>query len=303
MKIRILIPFLALLFGFYACGDDSDDNDNPSSSNNNSGSTDITGTYTGEEIITYTEKSSNTVVLIDTSSESYTIKANGSSYQLEYLENGTTSHLLNISVNGNSFSGSGTVNEPWYEGETYSGTISGNRLSMNYSGEDEDQGIVYTYSSRFTGDRPPKNPGGGGSGGSDQNSLTIPGSIVGSVQGFVDCNSQELLVNFDSDSADNWWAVTVSFPNTLDMINQGTYQVVDDINRGSLASNECSISIYYDRFNIGVNDAKTLVSSGGGVATVTIVDGRRKVSMSNIPMSNPNGGSGNSISLITHCSE
>lgn len=295
----LLVVFIFLSI---SCSDDDDDSTNPSTnnnSNNNSTSTQITGTYTGTEITTYKEKGTSTILQIDTFTETYTIQASGSSYQLLYDDNGTV-HTLNLSVNGNNFTATGPPNDPWFSDETYSGSVSGNDLTMSYSGEDIDQGTAYTYTANYSGSK--SSSGGNGGGNSGTNLLSIPNESNSGVSGIVDCQSAVMEASFGTSNQDQWYAVEIGFDSDVDQLSPGTYSLVSK-STFPLASNECYIYISFQDFNSGQIDNKSFESnnSSGQFVTVSKVNGNVNVKANGVLLENIGTSHTESINVELNC--
>ena len=302
MKTRYLSMIMLIALGLFSCEKDSDSSSTSSSStNNNSSGGSIAGTYTGEEIITYTEKSSSMVVQIDTFSSVYTIKAAGSGFQLEYLENGTTSHLLDLTVSGNSFTASGPANHPWYGGETYSATISGDRLNMNYTGEEDDNGTIYTYTGSFIGDRPPTT--GGGSGGGTGGGGTGGGGTSGDYLSVSSSSAgAKLRANCDGDfdaafvgttSGEEWLLSLFHFNTCADKLGTLT------VNSGANSVNEISLELWL--VDVNGDPMITLDSEdNSGTMTVSQVGTKMKYEATNLTLDD---GSGNNYTVSFRVTE
>lgn len=280
-KIFTLVTSTFIVLSF-ACNDDSNESAQPTSpsKNGNSNTNPIVGTYTGTEITTYIEKGTSNVLLIDTVSETYSINGSGSGYQLQYDENGTI-HSLDLNVHGNNFSASGASNNIYFAGETYSGSITADNLNMTYTGEDNDQGIDYTYTANYSGIR---QSNGGNGGNNSINFLRVSGEDVGNFL-MAKC-AENFTASFEAKDNEEWH-LTIYTLQDCDGSgeNIGTFSIVE-YDTGVMAR-ECAIYLSKQDDN-GTELLDLNSQNGSATATFSNVNGKKKITISEVSLYDSN---------------
>lgn len=280
------------LLSLFACSDDASTPSGGGGTNSGGGTGgggtggggtgNYSGVYSGTQVNTYTEKGTTNVLLVDTTAESYTISGSGTSYQLQYDDNGTV-YSLNLTMNGSNFTAVGAANDPWFAGETYTGSFSGDRLSMSYNGEDSDQGIDYTYNSVFVGNRPASGGGGtGGGGGSSSNSLSVSGEDVGSFNS-ASCGSA-FSANYGTSTADWLLEIETAYDCADPNFYIGNYTVEEYDQNNAPSTTGCFIRLYKSDANNGTDLLEVFSTNSSGSVTSSSVNGKIRFSGSNVQL-------------------
>lgn len=117
---------------------------------------------------------------------------------MEYIDPDDQSRsTINLNFQNNSISGTGS-NDPndYFEGETYSGSLNGDELSLNYSGTFSND---TTYTGTFVGNRPPA----GGGGGNSSDFLNVSSFSAGNIISAA-CNGDFDAAYSGPQTADRW---------------------------------------------------------------------------------------------------
>lgn len=251
-----LIIINTLLIG---CSDDE-------TSNSPNDSVSFNGKYIGNLSYTDTEKATNHTAVWDSSNVIFEIRGTGTTYTI--MMEGDPTEVVNVTSSGNTFAGSD-------EESTYSGKLDGNLLTFREVGEDSE----YSWIGNFTGS---KTSSGGGTGGSGSNSLSVSGEAIGDFWN-ANCGS-DFTASYGVDGEYEWHLVVeTSYDCQSSNITTGSYSIVEWDQVEAPNDNECFIRLY--KLDGNTNDILDLYSrSNSGSLTISMVNGKKNVSVSNLTM-------------------
>jgi|GEM_PF-3669641 len=296
MKTRYLSMIMLIALGLFSCEKESDSNSSSSSSssnNNNGSSTSLAGTYTGKQIEVYTDQANGNVIGSDTTdNQVFVISGSGSSYTMSY-DDGTTTHSINLSYSNNTISGTGSSDpNDYFEGETYSGSLSGDQLTLNYTGVwDDSAGTIYNYTGNYVGNRPPTT-GGGSGGGTSGDYLSVSSSSAGAKLR-ANCDGDFDAAFVGTTSGEEWLLSLFHFNTCADKLGTLT------VNSGANSVNEISLELWL--VDVNGDPMITLDSEdNSGTMTVSQVGTKMKYEATNLTLDD---GSGNNYTVSFRVTE
>lgn len=276
MKRIIYVALLITSTVFSGCSDDKKTSSPSGSSTTN---VDFKGTYSTN--YTYIETSKSTGAKDTTTYTGITLEITGESPTFTITDADDSNNTLVINTSGSNFTGGAGTGV--FSGASFSGNLNGNLLTINETGED----ATSTWTGQFLGNKQ-STGGGGGGGGTGSNTLSVDGETVGA---FWTAKCQvDYTASFAADG-DNEWHITIYTLEDCDHANNGAgnYTIKENWN-GNIDNGECAIYISkqddngYDLLNLDSRD-------NTGTMTVSFVNGKKRVSVSNLTMQESvNGG-------------
>jgi hypothetical protein len=269
-KLSLLTILLATLF---ACSKDSDTSSSSASSstNNTTTSSSLSGTYTGKQIEIYSTSTVNDIGRDTVEGRIFTISGSGESYVMEFIDPDDQSRsTINLTYTNNSINGIGSADpNDYFEGETYTGSISGDQLTLNFTGTYNGD---TTYTGSYVGTRPPS----GGGGGNSSDFLNVSSFSAGNIIDAA-CNGDFDASYSGPQTGDKWLLTMFHFNDCGDRL--GTIKVKESSN----ALDEVGIELWL--VNSNGDPLHTLESeNNSGTLTLSQVGGKLVYEASNLTL-------------------